>query len=142
MSRLRSYLLHQSSSDPLVVLIRTVRAREIGVNTTAAVFRETAASGASAPPSILALRPGRRMDEKSGLIGPPPEHILETEVHGDIFLGPATEILHARLLAVAIKSAKGFSEPERKNLLDQWERVTFRIFGLYARALAKEISCF
>lgn len=56
-----------------------------------------------------------------------------TEVHGDIFLGPVTEILHARLLAVAIKLAKGVSEPERKNLLDQWERVTFRIFGLYSK---------
>ncbi len=56
-----------------------------------------------------------------------------TEVHGDIFLGPVTGILHARLLAVAIKSAQGVSEQERKKLLDQWERVTFRIFGLYSR---------
>lgn len=55
------------------------------------------------------------------------------EVHGDIFLGPVTEILHARLLAVAIKSADGVSEQERKNLLNEWERVTFRIFGLYSK---------
>ena len=56
-----------------------------------------------------------------------------TEVHGAIHLGPVTEILHARLLAVAIKLAQGVSEPERENLLDQWERVTFRIFGLYGK---------
>ena len=56
-----------------------------------------------------------------------------TEVHGDIHLGPVTKILHARVLAVAIKLAEGFSEPERKNLLDQWERVTFRIFGLHSK---------
>lgn len=56
-----------------------------------------------------------------------------TEVHGNIFLGPVTEILHARLLAVAIMLAKGITEPERKNLLDQWERITFRIFGLYRK---------
>lgn len=56
-----------------------------------------------------------------------------TGVHGNIFLGPVTEILHARLLAVAIKSAKAVSEPERANLLDQWERVTFRIFGLFSK---------
>jgi hypothetical protein len=42
-----------------------------------------------------------------------------------------TEILHARLLAVAIKSARGVNETERERLLQQWERVTFRIFGLF-----------
>lgn len=56
-----------------------------------------------------------------------------TEVHGDILLGSVTKILHARLLAAAIKSAEGVSEPERKSLLDQWERVSFRIFGLYGK---------
>lgn len=53
-----------------------------------------------------------------------------TSLHGNIYLGPVTEILHARLLAVAIMSATGITEPERRNLLEQWERVTFRIFGL------------
>jgi hypothetical protein len=46
-------------------------------------------------------------------------------------LGPVTEILHARLLAVALKSAKGVNDNERCKLLEQWERVTFRIFGLF-----------
>ena len=53
------------------------------------------------------------------------------EVYSSPYLGPVTSILHARLLAVAIKSATGVSEPERTKLLDQWERVTFRIFGLF-----------
>ncbi len=46
-------------------------------------------------------------------------------------LGPVTEILHARLLAVALMSATGVTEDERRKLLEQWERVTFRIFGLF-----------
>jgi len=56
-----------------------------------------------------------------------------TSVHGNIYLGPVTEILHARLLAVAIMSAHGITEPERNRLLEQWERVTFRIFGLFGK---------
>jgi len=56
-----------------------------------------------------------------------------TSLHGNIYLGPVTEILHARLLAVALMSAKGVTEPERENLLEQWERVTFRVFGLYGK---------
>ncbi len=56
-----------------------------------------------------------------------------TSVHGNIYLDTVTEILHARLLAVAIMSATGMNDAERKNLLEQWERVTFRIFGLYGK---------
>jgi hypothetical protein len=53
------------------------------------------------------------------------------ELYGSAHLGPVTEILHARLLAVAIKSATGVTDSERGKLLEQWERVTFRIFGLF-----------
>ena len=53
-----------------------------------------------------------------------------TELHENVSLGPVTEILHARILAVAIMLAEGLTDPERKALLSQWERVTFRIFGL------------
>lgn len=56
-----------------------------------------------------------------------------TALHGDIYLGPVTQILHARVLAVAIMAAKGVNGPERQKLLEQWERVTFRIFGLYGK---------
>jgi hypothetical protein len=51
-----------------------------------------------------------------------------TEIHGAIHLGPVTDILHARLLAVAIKVAKGVSDPERANLLEQWEHVSHSEF--------------
>jgi hypothetical protein len=53
------------------------------------------------------------------------------ELYASPHLGPVTEILHARLLAVAIKCAAGVSDEERRKLLQQWERITFRIFGLF-----------
>jgi hypothetical protein len=53
------------------------------------------------------------------------------ELYRSPHLGPITEILHARVLAVALKSAKGVTEDERVQLLEQWERTTFRIFGLF-----------
>jgi hypothetical protein len=53
------------------------------------------------------------------------------DLYASTHLGPVTEILHARLLAVALKSATGVNENEQRKLLEQWERVTFRIFGLF-----------
>ena len=44
-----------------------------------------------------------------------------------------TEILQARILAVALLSAACMSDAERKRALDEWERVTFRIFGLFGK---------
>jgi Protein of unknown function DUF262/Protein of unknown function (DUF1524) len=55
------------------------------------------------------------------------------QLYASPHLGPVTEILHAGLLAVAINCATGVTDPERKKLLDQWERVTFRIFALYGK---------
>lgn len=49
----------------------------------------------------------------------------------NVFLGPVSEVLHSRILAVALQSASQLSEKERAKLLEQWERVTFRIFGLF-----------
>jgi hypothetical protein len=49
------------------------------------------------------------------------------------FLGPITRILHARILGVALESTDSLSGTELRRALDQWERVTFRIFGLYGR---------
>ncbi|HLK03663.1 MAG TPA: DUF262 domain-containing HNH endonuclease family protein [Candidatus Acidoferrum sp.] len=54
-------------------------------------------------------------------------------LYANVQLGAVTDILQARLLAVAILSASGVNEDERKKLLDQWERVSFRIFGLYGK---------
>jgi hypothetical protein len=71
-----------------------------------------------------------------------PRHISErlldvarklVSLQSNVYLGPVTEILHARLLAVAIMSAVALVESDREKLLEQWERVTFRIFGLYSK---------
>ena len=55
------------------------------------------------------------------------------QLYGNVQLAAVTDILQARLLAVAIMSASGVSEAERNKLLEQWERVSFRIFGLFGR---------
>jgi hypothetical protein len=55
------------------------------------------------------------------------------ELYGNNQLGAVTDILQARLLAIAIKSATGVTNEERAKLLEQWERVSFRIFGLFGR---------
>jgi hypothetical protein len=55
---------------------------------------------------------------------------LLTKIYRQAQLEVVTDILHARVLAVALHLATGVSEAERLKLLDQWERVTFRIFGL------------
>jgi hypothetical protein len=44
-----------------------------------------------------------------------------------------TEISHARLLAVSVMVAEHLSEEDRKKVLEQWERVTFRIFGMFGK---------
>jgi hypothetical protein len=55
------------------------------------------------------------------------------ELYKNVQLGAVTDILQARLLAVAIKSAAGVTDDERQKLLEQWERVSFRIFGLFGK---------
>ena len=42
---------------------------------------------------------------------------------------PVTKIRHARLLAVAV-ILRDFPDAEERKLLDQWEKTSFRIFGL------------
>ncbi len=49
----------------------------------------------------------------------------------NIFLGPMTKVLQARILAVALESADCLTVREREKALAQWECVTFRIFGLH-----------
>lgn len=51
----------------------------------------------------------------------------------NIFLGPVTEVLHARILAIAIMSTDVLSDAERAKAMEQWERVTFRIFQLFGK---------
>ena len=42
---------------------------------------------------------------------------------------PVTKIRHARLLAVSVM-LRDFPEEEERRLLDQWEKTSFRVFGL------------
>src|SRR6266403_688625 len=63
-------------------------------------------------------------------------------LHGDVFLGPVTEILQCRLLAVAILSARGVKDREREKLLQQWERTTFRIFGLNSKDSRTKVGAY
>lgn len=53
-----------------------------------------------------------------------------TRIYQQPQLSAVTDIFHARILYVALQLAKGVSEVERQKLFEQWERVTFRIFGL------------
>lgn len=52
-------------------------------------------------------------------------------LHGNRTWGPGTTVLQARLLAVALMLTDSITEDERNKILEQWERVTFRIYGLF-----------
>lgn len=45
-------------------------------------------------------------------------------------LGAVTDIIHARLLAVSILLSEVYNDELKNELLEYWEKVTFRIFGL------------
>jgi len=51
----------------------------------------------------------------------------------DVHLGPVTYVLQARVLAVAILLTQLLTETERKKVLSQWEKVTFRIYGIFGK---------
>ena len=53
-------------------------------------------------------------------------------LYTDSRLGAVTDIAHARLLAIAILQSK-ISLSERNELLHFWEKMTFKIFGLYRK---------
>ncbi|NET04076.1 MAG: DUF262 domain-containing protein [Symploca sp. SIO2B6] len=71
-----------------------------------------------------------------------PQHVIEVsskfldvaekleEFVTDPRLKAVNKISHARLLAVAIKLNKTLSRSDKKYILKEWEKVTFRIFGL------------
>ncbi len=48
-------------------------------------------------------------------------------------LSAVTDIQHARLLAIAILQSSKLTKNERENILGLWERITFKIFGLYRK---------
>lgn len=54
-----------------------------------------------------------------------------SKLHAEKRRNAVTEITQARLLAIAIMLRKDLDENERERLLEQWERTTFRIYGIY-----------
>ncbi len=46
-------------------------------------------------------------------------------------INAVTDISHARMLAIAIRLAKHYSKNDRNEMLLEWEKVTFLIFGLH-----------
>lgn len=48
-------------------------------------------------------------------------------------LSTVADIIHARLVYVAIRLSNHFDTNEKSLLIDEWERITFRIFGLYQK---------
>ncbi len=55
------------------------------------------------------------------------------ELRRNRYWEPVVGILQARVLAVALMLTDSLSDKERTKVLDQWERVTFRIYGLFGR---------
>ena len=53
------------------------------------------------------------------------------ELSEDVRLSAITRISHARLLAVAVSLNANLSQKEKEDVLFRWEKVTFRIFGMY-----------
>ncbi|TYQ15487.1 UNVERIFIED_CONTAM: hypothetical protein Cloal_1947 [Acetivibrio alkalicellulosi] len=56
-----------------------------------------------------------------------------SSIYSNPRLSAVTSIIHARLIAVAIKLSEHFDANDKEMLLHQWEKVTFRIFGLYQK---------
>lgn len=54
-------------------------------------------------------------------------------LRSDRRLDAVTDIVQARLLAVAILLRGDLSQADRDDLLNTWERVTFRIYGMYRK---------
>ena len=63
-----------------------------------------------------------------------------TTLAEDAPLGPVTDIFHSRMLAVAILLAKGLIDSDRELLMEQWERTTFRIFGLHGKDARNKVG--
>ena len=51
-----------------------------------------------------------------------------------------TDITQARLLAVAIMLRKDLREEDREKLLEQWERTSFKIFGLFRKDARNKVG--
>ena len=56
-----------------------------------------------------------------------------SKLYADKRRNAVTDITQARLLAVAIMLRKDLREEERNSLLEQWERTSFKIYGLFRK---------
>lgn len=55
------------------------------------------------------------------------------QLHGQPERAPVAKILQARILAVSLMLTDTLKEEQRGKALDQWERVSFRIFGMFKK---------
>ena len=55
------------------------------------------------------------------------------KLYADTRRNAVTEILQARLLAVSIMLRSDLSENSKEKLLEQWERTSFKIFGIFRK---------
>lgn len=51
-----------------------------------------------------------------------------------------TQVIHARLVGVAINLSEHFDDDERTLMLKQWENITFKIFGLFQKDSRNKIG--
>lgn len=63
-------------------------------------------------------------------------------LQSDVFYGPVTDVLHARILAVAILSAEFLTDKEREQVMMQWERITFRLYQLQGLDSRHEVGAY
>jgi len=56
-----------------------------------------------------------------------------THLYSNPRLSAVTNIVHARLLAIAILKSSKIDKNEREKILNLWERITFKIFSLYRK---------
>jgi hypothetical protein len=63
-----------------------------------------------------------------------------SKLYADKRRNAVTDITQARLLAVAIMLRKDLREEDRNRLLEQWERTSFKIFGLFRKDARTKIG--
>jgi len=56
-----------------------------------------------------------------------------SKLYADKIINAVTDITQSRLLAVAIMLRKDLRKEDRNKLLEQWERTSFKIFGLFKK---------
>lgn len=64
------------------------------------------------------------------------------QLQSNVHLGPVTNVLQARLLAASILLTDSLSDNERNKALKQWEKVTFRIYGIFGKDSRSKVGDF